>query len=277
MAAKYREALPCLSEELYLTDAGIETVLIFEDKVELPSFAAFTLLKTEEGTAALQKYYKPFIELANEKGVGCILESATWRASPDWGTKLGCSAEELASLNQKSVTMLLDMRERMERNKPVILSGCVGPRGDGYVVGEAMTVEEAMAYHNPQVAALAGAGADVISGITMTNSAEAAGLAQACSALAMPCVISFTVETDGTLPSGETLKSAIGVVDGASGHAPPQYYMLNCAHPTHIAAVLEQAAASAEPLVRFLELLLVLASQTCACVWTCAMRRAGGC
>uniref|UniRef100_A0A6U3TK87 Hcy-binding domain-containing protein n=1 Tax=Ditylum brightwellii TaxID=49249 RepID=A0A6U3TK87_9STRA len=242
-SAKYRGALPSLSGDLYLTDGGIETVLIFEEKQDLPHFAAFSLLKTPDGVELLKKYYTPFIELANEKGVGCILESATWRASLDWGKKLGYSEEELSIANQKSICILRNLRSTMEKGKPLIISGCVGPRGDGYVAGEVMTTPDAMDYHSAQVQALAAAGADVITGITMTNSAEAAGLVQACVQHRMPCVISFTLETDGALPSGETLQAAICAVEAAG---PVLYYMLNCAHPSHFAGVLAQAVVAGE-------------------------------
>ena len=58
----------------------------------------------------------------------------------------------------------------------------------------------------------------------------------------MPCVISFTVETDGRLPTGETLAEAIESVDAATGRS-PAYYMINCAHPTHFDHVLDASEA----------------------------------
>ena len=55
---------------------------------------------------------------------------------------------------------------------------------------------------------------------------------------AIPVVVSFTVETDGRLPSGQSLGEAIEEVDAQTEGA-AAYFMVNCAHPTHFADVLE--------------------------------------
>jgi S-methylmethionine-dependent homocysteine/selenocysteine methylase len=70
---------------------------------------------------------------------------------------------------------------------------------------------------------------------------EAVGIAQAARRAAMPVVISFTVETDGRLPTGQTLQAAVEQVD-AETDAYPAYFMINCAHPTHFDEVLETRA-----------------------------------
>jgi S-methylmethionine-dependent homocysteine/selenocysteine methylase len=88
-----------------------------------------------------------------------------------------------------------------------------------------------------QIGALAGAGADMVAAITMTNTNEAVGLTRAAVAAGMPVAISFTLETDGRLPTGQSLAEAIAEVDEATGGA-PAYYMINCAHPTHFDAAL---------------------------------------
>src|SRR5262249_30601261 len=120
---------------------------------------------------------------------------------------------------------------------PVVISGNIGPRGDGYDPGKLMSAEEAELYHTWQARVLAGTAVDVISAFTMNNANEAIGVARAVKAAGKPCVISFTVETDGNLPTGQTLEEAINAVDAATGRA-PAYYMVNCAHPAHFAGVL---------------------------------------
>jgi S-methylmethionine-dependent homocysteine/selenocysteine methylase len=235
---KYRNQLPQLSDRIFLTDGGIETTLIYHDGQLLPYFAAFDLLKTRNGRAAVQAYFRRHIAIAREHGVGFILESATWRANPDWAQRLGYSAEALAAVNREAIAMLHELRAEFETAaSPVVISGCIGPRGDGYNADQRMSADVAAAYHQAQARVFADAGADLITAITMTYSDEAIGIAQAARDLGMPVVISFTVETDGRLPSGETLPAAIAAVDAATDAA-PAYYMINCAHPSHFAGEL---------------------------------------
>jgi len=231
--AKYRHNLPQLSGGLFLTDGGIETTLIFHDGLDLPYFAAFDLLKTAEGQTALRNYFSRHATIAREQGRGFILESPTWRASSDWGAKLGYTTAELAAVNRQAIALLAELRPRFESARsPVVISGCVGPRGDGYVAGEMMTADEAEAYHAAQINAFAETEADMVTAITMTNVPEAIGVTRAATSAGLPVVISFTVETDGRLPSGETLKEAIETVDAETAKG-PAYFMINCAHPDH--------------------------------------------
>jgi len=236
--AKYRQSLPHLGGGLYLTDGGIETSLIFHDGLDLPYFAAFHLLRDVAGRAALVRYYQRYIEIAKLDGVGFILESPTWRASTNWGDKLGYSAADITVVNRDAIRLMRGLREAYETVKtPMIVSGCVGPRGDGYDPGQAMSTTDAEAYHTHQIAAFAAAGADMVSAITMTNANEAIGVARAAAKADMPVSLSFTLETDGRLPTGQTLAEAIGEVDAATSNG-PAYYMINCAHPTHFDSVL---------------------------------------
>lgn len=236
--APYRSNLPQLSDRFFMTDGGIETTLIFHDGLSLPHFAAFDLLKTAEGTAALKRYFSTYAALANRLGVGCILESATWRASSDWGDKLAYSSDELKEANREAIALLHGMRKEYETPAtPIVISGCIGPRGDGYSPAFLMTADEAQRYHTMQVEVFREADADLVTAITMTYPAEAIGVVRAASAAGMPVVISFTVETDGRLPTGQTLQEAIEFVDSATNQS-PAYYMINCAHPTHFDQVL---------------------------------------
>ena len=226
----------------FLTDAGLETDILFNRGIDLPHFASITLLKTHQGRQALEDYFRGFLELASRLSSGLILESATWRASSDWTGPLGLSEVELDALNHDAVHMLIRLRETYQSRVPhIIISGCIGPRGDGYDPGSIMAIGEAETYHSRQANTLASAGADMITGITMTNVPEAIGLARAAEALEVPVAISFTVETDGRLPTGDRLGDAVGAVDEATANY-PAYYMVNCAHPTHFAPALDEDA-----------------------------------
>lgn len=231
--AKYRNALPQLSGDFFMTDGGIETTLIFLEGQTLPYFAAFHLLKTAEGEEVLRKYFRTYSELAARFNAGLILETATWRANRDWAEKLDYSADALAEANRKSVRLIEEMRSEYETpHTAIVISGCVGPRGDGYIPDNAMSDKEAEDYHRMQIETFAGTAADLVTAITMNYAEEAVGLARAAKQVNMPVVISFTVETDGRLPTGQSLGDAIKRVDDAtSGY--PAYFMINCAHPSH--------------------------------------------
>lgn len=229
----------------FLTDGGIETFLIFQEGIALPEFAAFVLLQTPEGRESLRRYFRRYLELAAATpGAGFVLESPTWRAGRAWSSKLGFDAAAMRRVNGDAIALMRELQAEYApqlAQRAIVVSGCVGPRGDGYVAGAPMTPADAEDAHSPQVDALAAAGADMITAVTMTTSAEAIGVARAAARAGRASVISFTVETDGRLPSGETLASAVDAVDAdaaEAGRAAPAYYMLNCAHPSHFAHVL---------------------------------------
>lgn len=235
--------LPHLEQGLHVTDGGLETVLVFHDGLELPEFAAFPLLATDEGTARLRRYYEPYAEIAVEHGAGLVLESPTWRASPNWAAALGIPLDELDDLNRKAIALLEDVRRAYaDRIDSIVISGCIGPEGDGYSPATRLTAEAAEAYHARQIAVFADAGVDLVTAITMTYADEAIGITRAARGRGVPVAISFTVETDGRLPSGQPLADAIAQVDLATGGG-PDYYMINCAHPTHFVDILERDAA----------------------------------
>jgi S-methylmethionine-dependent homocysteine/selenocysteine methylase len=241
--SKYRTRLPQLGGGLFLTDGGIETTLIFHDGLELPYFAAFHLLRDVSGRAALRRYFARYAAIARDRGFGFILESPTWRASSDWGQKLGYSDAALAEANRQSIGLMHELRKEFETARtPMVISGCVGPRGDGYDPGHVMSPQEAETYHARQIGAFAEAGVDMITAITMTNANEAIGVTQAAVAAGVPVAISFTVETDGRLPTGQTLQEGIEQVESDTA-AGPAYYMINCAHPTHFAETLSGTGA----------------------------------
>lgn len=234
--AQYRQNLPQLSNNLFLTDGGIETTLIFKEGLDLPKFAAFDLLKSDSGYRALYNYFRTYANLALNYHVGLVLESPTWRANPAWGMQLGYSSEALTQVNQRAIGLLQTIRREYETaQSPMVISGCVGPRGDGYVPDQAMNAEAARRYHQPQINDFRDAGADLVTAITMNYVEEAIGITQAAQAANIPVVIAFTVETDGDLPTGQPLKEAIQQVDRVTRNG-VVYYMINCAHPTHFAS-----------------------------------------
>ena len=206
----------------------------------MPDFAAFTVLASAKGRAALAAYYDTYLTVAEQRGLPIVLDTPTWRASSDWGARLGYSAEQLGDVNREAVAFLRDAAAG--RTARVVVCGAIGPRGDGYVVGESMTTMDARRYHAPQVEALAGAGVDLVSGLTMTYAEEASGIASAAADAGVPVAISFTVETDGRLPSGQALGDAVAQVDAETESA-PLYYMVNCAHPTHFGHALAETPA----------------------------------
>ena len=237
----YRDALPQLDDRPFLTDGGLETDLIFHHGADLPEFAAFDLLKNEEGTALLRSYYVPYARLARDRGVGFVLETPTWRASKGWGARIGYSEDEVAEANRRAVALMQDIRSACEDERsPFVISGCIGPEGDGYDPEHFLSADAAEAYHRHQVETFAGTAADLVTAITMTYPQEAIGIVRAARAAEMPVVISFTLETDGRLPNGQDLEAAIAQVKDETGGG-PDYFMLNCAHPTHFDDVIAAA------------------------------------
>lgn len=230
-----KDRLPQLSDGIFLTEAGLETELLFIDGFDLPEFASFPLLETEAGRSRLTDYYQKIIDLARRAGTGVVLETPTWRANPDWGEALGYSAKRLDASNRDAVRLLDDLRDA-NPDVTVVVSGNIGPRGDGYVVGEEMVVREAAAYHRAQIDSFVAAGADLIGAMTIGYTAEAIGIIDAATDADAAVVIGFTVETDGALPSGKPLGEAIVEVDRETDGA-AAYFMVNCAHPTHFAEV----------------------------------------
>lgn len=235
--SKYRFDLPQHRGGVFLTDGGMETTLIFQHGLDLPHFAAFVLMDSADGRAHLKRYYESYLAIARDNGTGFVLDSPNWRANADWGEKLGYDAAALKSVNIRSVEFLRELRAGWERpNLPCVISGAIGPRGDGYKAGN-MDASEAADYHAAQIAAFKEGGADMVAAYTLNSVNEAIGVARAAKAQQMPVVISFTVETDGRLVKGETLREAVETVDRATQNA-PEYFLVNCAHPTHFEGAL---------------------------------------
>jgi homocysteine S-methyltransferase len=237
MELSERRPLPHLSGRPVVTDGGLETDLIYHHGADLPDFAAFPLVDDERGRTLLLRYYREYIGIATRASAGLQLETPTWRASRDWGDRLGYSPTELRRVNHDAVA-LLDRLRNEAGFESMLVSGCLGPRGDGYVAGEVVEPGAAAAYHAPQIEAFAEAGADLVTVLTLTGTGEAIGIVRAARAAGLPVAVSFTVEQDGRLPDGTPLSEAVTAVDA---EAAPDYFMVNCAHPSHIAPALTAA------------------------------------
>jgi homocysteine S-methyltransferase len=223
--------------DLFLTDGGLETSLIFHQGFDLPAFASFDVLKDEAGVDALRRYFAPFLAIARESEAGFILDTATWRASRDWGAEIGYSPDALRRANRQAVQLAEELRAGHEL--PIVINGAIGPRADAYDPGSFMSAEEAERYHAEQIETLRDAGVDMVSAITLAYPEEATGIVRAAAKAGLPVVVSFTVETDGRLPNGQPLRAAIEQVDAETDGA-AAYFKINCAHPQHFAGALEE-------------------------------------
>ncbi|MEP0132853.1 MAG: homocysteine S-methyltransferase family protein [Eudoraea sp.] len=237
--AKYRTALPQLKESTFLTDGGLETTLIFNQGIDLPHFASFDLLMNEEGRKILQEYYENYIAISKPKCKGFILETGTWRANPDWIEKVGYSSLQIDTINSVAIQELEILRNKHETEDfKMPISLCIGPRGDGYSPKDKMSVEIAEEYHSHQIEIAAAANADMVSAMTMNYNEEAIGIVAAAKKNNIPVIISYTVETDGKLPSGDSLEDALTTLDKLTDNY-VSYFMINCAHPNHFKDVLK--------------------------------------
>jgi homocysteine S-methyltransferase len=233
-------ALPQLAgDQLFVTDGGLETELVFHDGIDLPCFAAFPMLDDPDKRQRLRRYFDGYLDIARKHRLGFVIETPTWRANPDWAAQLGYDPDRLDAVNRSAVALAEEVRAAAAADGiAAVVSGCVGPRGDGYDPRAAMTSEDAERYHAVQIGAFAATTADQVTALTMTNAEESIGVVRAAVAAGIPAAISFTTETDGRLPSGQGLRDAIEQVDAATDGA-AAYFMVNCAHPTHFADVLQ--------------------------------------
>lgn len=242
-----------LHDTSFLTAAGTETYLLFQQGFALREFCAFEVFEDEAASAALERdYLRPIMTAAAAGGHGLLLDALVWRAHPDYLSALGYPAGDIGRINSLAVRQTRAVAARWQasgpaaRSCPVLVAADIGPRGDGYRTGsEAPAIDSAEAYHAVQVDALADAGVDVVCALTMTTANEAIGIVRAAAKLAVPVIVSPTVETDGRLPDGSTLGEFIDRVDSAAPVL-PVYYMVNCAHPTHLVPTLEAAAGHGE-------------------------------
>ena len=236
--SKYRNKLPQLGSKMFITDGGLETTLVFLRNIDLPMFAAFPLVNNNDGIQQLKAYFAPYIDIALSNKTGIILDTPTWRASHGWGKQLGYSKLDIQYFNETSVRLIAEMRDTLaSEDTPIVVNGVIGPQDDGYNPTQIMSAKQAKTYHRHQIETFANSEADMVTAVTMTYANEAIGIARAAKQAGIPAVVSFTVETDGLLPSGMSLQEAIEITDAETGSS-PAYYMINCAHPSHFDHVL---------------------------------------
>ncbi|OMP88511.1 Methionine synthase [Diplodia seriata] len=238
MAAKYRDNLPQLrSTKPFLSDGGLETTLLFKYGFDLPEFAAFPVLDSENGRTVLHELYAAYIKVTIKHKTGIVLGTPTWRASRPWIERLGFPVQKVAYTCSAAVDLLKALREELETaDSPVVISGILGPLADAYKTN-VITVESARDGLYDQVKALSDSGADMLGIATITETAEAIAAIQLAQEFGLPITVSFPVETDGRLLNGRSLSEAIAEVDTVTdGYA--AYFGINCAHPLHFKAAL---------------------------------------
>ncbi|KAM9861654.1 homocysteine S-methyltransferase family protein [Leucobacter sp. BZR 635] len=241
------------SEQLTLGDGGIETALESRLGQHLPEFAAFVLLGTVQGRAALREYYRPYIEFAAAADVPLLLDTPTWRANPEWIALVDGGGEQpgrLASLNADAVALVRDCALGLAPDARIEVNGVVGPRFDEFVAAERMSAADSEEYHGPQVRALAEAGADRVSAVTTLDAAEGIGVVRAAVGARVPAVVSFTVDARGLLADGSSIADAIRAVDTATAGA-ALGFAVNCAHPEEVARGIAPAAPETARLIGF--------------------------
>jgi S-methylmethionine-dependent homocysteine/selenocysteine methylase len=238
--AKYRDNLPQLGNDIFACYTGMETDLLYNRGIDLPGFASYPLLSNPEHKNILREYYSNLVDLAQEQNVGVILDSVTWVANRDRGAELGYTADDLKKFNIEAIELIAQVRDE-KGDLPTVLCGQIGPRGDGYAPSDLMTTQEAEDYHSEQIEVYSNTEADLVSAFTICYAEEAAGAVRAAQRFEMPVAIAFTVETDGRLPTGVSLREAIEQVD-AETNGGPLYYLVNCAHPDHFTGILDNEA-----------------------------------
>jgi len=224
------------SDQPWVADGGLETDLIFSDGLDLPHFASLHVFDTKQGRAALARYYDRYIHVARNAGTGFVLDTATWRSGAFWPDIVGRSRADIETATREAVRFARATRDR-HSDVPMVINGAVGPAGDGYAPDRLYTPDAAEALHAHQIGWMAEEGVEMISAVTMTHPGEAIGIVRAARAQGLPVVVSFTTETDGRLPTGQSVADAIAETDAATGGA-PVFFMINCAHPDHFSETL---------------------------------------
>lgn len=224
---------------LYLTEGGQETELMYKHGHDLPEFALYPMLDDPAAVSDLTDMYRRYLTVAAEHGFVPLMGGLDYRASPDWGAKLGYSLPQLAEFQLRSLDFLCSVAEPFRADLPeVLVAGVVGPRGDAYGHEHTMDADEAEDYHGVQLATLRQAEVDLVSGLTFADVPEAVGLARAAASAGLPLSVSFMVDRTGRLTTGSTLKDAVEAVDEQAGASRPDFYGINCSHPSELEAAL---------------------------------------
>lgn len=225
---------------LYLAEGGQETEIMYKFGHDLPEFAMFPLLENPQAMADLRGMYARVLDAAAAHGFAAMISGLDYRASPDWGDKLGYSRQSLADALMQAIAFLRDVSAPYARQVSKIhIGGMVGPRGDAYSLNRTITADEAEDYHSFQLEVLKRSGVDFFTAMTFNNVPEAIGVARAASRIGLPFNVLFTLDSDHRLKSGPSLKEAIEAVDAETGDATPDSYGVKCSHPLEFEPALE--------------------------------------
>jgi len=236
-----RQAFPSQTPgTIYLTEGGQETEVMYRHGFELPEFAMFPLLDNPAAFDVMRAMYQSYLDVAARHDCVALIGGLDYRASPDWGRKIGLTDQQLADYQQRSIDFLRDVAAPYAGQLPgVMFVGCIGPRGDAYSLNKTITAEEAEEYHSFQLEGLKAAGVDLAKAMTFNNVPEAVGVARAAARIGLPLEVSFTLDSNHRLKSGPSLKSAIENVDFIAGEDRPDFYGINCSHPFEFSPALE--------------------------------------
>ncbi len=223
----------------YLTEGGQETEIMYKHGHDLPEFAMFPLLDNEQATADLRAMYERYLETAARHGFVALMGGLDYRASADWGAKLGYSAQALAEIELRAIEFLRDVAKPFAGQAEILISGVIGPRGDAYALNRTITADEAEDYHSAQLETLKRANVDLACAMTFNNTEEAIGVSRAAARIGLPLSIYFTLTSASRLRSGPSVHEAIKTVDAATGDARPDFYGINCSHPLEFEPALE--------------------------------------
>lgn len=224
----------------YLTEGGTETEIMFRHGHELREFAMFELVDRPAAVKDLRGMYRKLLDTIARHGFGAMLAGFDYRASPDWGEKLGYSREGLAEMQHACIDFLREVSDPYRDELPdITICGCVGPRGDAYAANRDITAEEAEDYHSVQIETLRACGVDLVWAATFNNIPEAVGLSRAAARIGLPLNLHFTLTAEHRLSSGPTLREAIDATDAEAGPARPDSYGINCSHPAEFEPALE--------------------------------------
>lgn len=231
---RFTEALR--AEQPILTEGSIYERLRRDPAVRFdPELAHAALVYDEAGRAALEMTHRGYIDIGVRAKLQFAALTDTWRANAE---RIARSGFRDRDVNGDNVRFLDAIRRSYGANAGSIFVGALtGCRGDAYRPEEALPTETARVFHAPQIEALAAASPDFLIAATLPAFTEAAGIARAMAATAIPYILSFVVLPDGRLLDGMSIADAIAAIDDAAG-TPPLGYAVNCVHPS----VFESAA-----------------------------------
>jgi homocysteine S-methyltransferase len=231
---------PQENDVIYLAEGGQETEIMYRHGHDLPEFAMYPLLENPEAVADLKQMYARVLDIAAECGFAAMICGLDYRASPDWGEKLGYSRSGLAEALEASIAFLRDVAEPYQGQiDRILIGGSIGPRGDAYSLNRTITADEAEDYHGFQLEVLQRVGVDFASAMTFNNVAEAIGVSRAAARVGLPLSMGFVLDNNHRLKSGASLREAVEAVDAEAGNAKPDFYGINCSHPLEFEPALE--------------------------------------